>query len=156
LKFELFRQSLMIPGLRSRSPQCRSWIICKEPELEIRLEFRAGAGGIITCEVAPSTGPLLDNNGFAKFTESLNLRCQNSAFIAQPCAIVPSYDTKLLKWISNVSVVQSSLRLLYGSWTSGVTKGKGRHMPQGAAFCGRQIEVGILRNNFEMSNASGC
>jgi len=35
---------------------------------------------------------------------------------------------------------------------SGVTKrGKGGHLPQGAAFWGRQIEVAMLRTNYEMS-----
>ena len=36
---------------------------------------------------------------------------------------------------------------------SGVTRG---HLPLGAAFWGRQIVVGMLRNIYKMSNASGC
>jgi len=36
---------------------------------------------------------------------------------------------------------------------SGVTKGG--HLPPGAAFWGLQIEGGMLRNNYKMSNA-GC
>ena len=40
---------------------------------------------------------------------------------------------------------------------SGVTKGgKGRHLPPGAALWGHQIEVGMLRTNYEMTNVSGC
>ena len=34
--------------------------------------------------------------------------------------------------------------------------GKGGHLPPGAAFWGRQIEVEMLRNNYEISNVSGC
>jgi len=33
--------------------------------------------------------------------------------------------------------------------------GKGGHQPPGAAFWQRQIEVGMLRNTYEMSNISG-
>jgi len=40
---------------------------------------------------------------------------------------------------------------------SGVTRGgKGGHLPPGAALWGRQIEVGMLRSYYEMSNVSGC
>jgi len=40
---------------------------------------------------------------------------------------------------------------------SDVTRGgKGGHLPPGAAFWGRQIEVGMLSNNYEMSNVNGC
>jgi len=36
--------------------------------------------------------------------------------------------------------------------SSGVTRGgKGGHLPPGAALWGRQIEVGILRTNYEIS-----
>jgi len=38
--------------------------------------------------------------------------------------------------------------------TSVVTKTG--HLPQGAAFWGFQIEIGRLRNKYEMSNARGC
>jgi len=34
--------------------------------------------------------------------------------------------------------------------------GKGGHLPPGAELWGRQIEVGIIRTNYEMSNVSGC
>jgi len=42
--------------------------------------------------------------------------------------------------------------------TSGVTRegGKGGHLPPGAAFWGRQIEVSMSSNNYEMSNVNGC
>jgi len=33
--------------------------------------------------------------------------------------------------------------------------GKGGHLPPGAALWGCQIEVGMLRTNYEMSNISG-
>ena len=40
---------------------------------------------------------------------------------------------------------------------SDVTRGgKGGHLPPGAELWGRQIEVGMLRTNYEMSNANGC
>jgi len=40
---------------------------------------------------------------------------------------------------------------------SDVTRGgKGEHLPPGAALWGRQIEVGMLRTNYKMSNVSGC
>jgi len=40
---------------------------------------------------------------------------------------------------------------------SGVTNGvKGGHLPPGAALWGLQLEVGMLRTNYEMSNVSGC
>jgi len=40
---------------------------------------------------------------------------------------------------------------------SDVTRGGKRgHLPPGAAFWGRQIEVGMLSNNYEMSNVNGC
>jgi len=35
-------------------------------------------------------------------------------------------------------------------------EGKGGHLPLGAPFWGSQIEVGMLRNNYEISNLSGC
>ena len=42
--------------------------------------------------------------------------------------------------------------------SSGVTRGggKGGHLLPGAAFWGRQIEIEILSNNYEMSNVNGC
>jgi len=40
---------------------------------------------------------------------------------------------------------------------SGVTMGEqGGHLPPGAAFWGRQIDVRMLRNNYKISNTSGC
>jgi len=39
---------------------------------------------------------------------------------------------------------------------SGVTRGQGRHLSTGTALWGRQIEVGMLRTNYEMSNLSRC
>jgi len=40
-------------------------------------------------------------------------------------------------------------------WFSGVTMGvKAGHLSPGAALWGRQIEVGMLRTNYEMSNVS--
>jgi len=42
---------------------------------------------------------------------------------------------------------------LYSSVTRGV---RGGHLPPGAALWGRQIEVGMLRTEYEMSNVSGC
>ena len=35
--------------------------------------------------------------------------------------------------------------------TSGVTRGEGGHLLLGAAFWGPQIEIGMLRNNYEIS-----
>jgi len=40
---------------------------------------------------------------------------------------------------------------------SGVTKGdKGGDLPPGTALWGRQIEVGMIRTNYGMSNVCGC
>jgi len=42
------------------------------------------------------------------------------------------------------------------SGVNGVTKeGKGMHLPPGAAYWWRRIEVRMLRNNYRISNASG-
>jgi len=44
-----------------------------------------------------------------------------------------------------------------GHLGSGITRGgKGRHLPSGAALWGCQIEVGMLRTNYEMSYVSRC
>jgi len=41
--------------------------------------------------------------------------------------------------------------------STGVTSGdKAGHLPPGAALWGRQIEVGMLRTNYEMLNVSAC
>jgi len=41
-----------------------------------------------------------------------------------------------------------------GQWRN--EGGKGGHLPPGAALWGRQIDVGMLRTNNEISNVSGC
>jgi len=37
---------------------------------------------------------------------------------------------------------------------SGVTRGKGVHLPPGAEFWGQKIEVGMLCNNYEISKSA--
>jgi len=56
-----------------------------------------------------------------------------------------------------VSECLRHLRAQYSVQSSGVTRGgKGRYLPPVAALWGRQIEVGICRTIYEMSNVSGC
>jgi len=63
------------------------------------------------------------------------------------CALSP-YDVRKLKlW---------GCMLHAAAVISGVTKGGQGDLPPGAAYWGRTIEVGMLHNNYKMSNASAC
>jgi len=55
--------------------------------------------------------------------------------------------------IKNTRSTEAHVHPLHIQWRN--EGGKGGHLPPGAALWGRQIEVGMLRTNYEISNVSG-
>jgi len=78
-----------------------------------------------------------------------------AAFSPDPVQILSFWNILQSGSIPNPSKI--AIVRIQSNPSSGVTKGgKAGHLLPGAAFWGRQIKVGMLRSNYEISNVSGC
>jgi len=79
-----------------------------------------------------------------------------SSFLARHIDSLSLALQKYLLWLSlgfTTMVLRPTAQPTAVQWRN--EGGQGGHLSPGAALWGRQIEVGILRTNYEMSNVSG-